>query len=663
MSRTRKVDRQASAGQRRRFDARVLGSLIAWVVLVFPAGAQEIKVPGIEEFVVPVVRLSMKLSPDGRRIAGLDWDVRTSTVFIADLDDKRVRPLTLWQSAKTRIARGRPKAVHWVSKDLLAVDLDSRESISIDLEGRLVAELGEGFIRAMPEKDPTGHAALVYRDIEDGDLDVVNTRTGERHKYRISLPGKLIKGAFDASGALRAVTLMDSTFWTQKTKISNWYRADEQSPWQLLEEGPVTDDHWLPLYVMSEPDSLAIVSRRERDTYAVLRYDTRKRQVVELMAGHPAQDIRYLRGLEQPNLEVVLTDGIKPEIYWFDGRWAALQGVVDAALPGRINVLQGDKQGRVLVFSYADVDPGRWYLLDSRTSQMREIGQVRPNIDPKSMRPMETIRYAARDGLTVNAYLTRPADSSPTPKPMVVLIHGGPHVRDRWEWDVEVQLLASRGYVVLQPQFRGSSGFGRRFEQAGHRQWGRAMQDDIADGVAHLVRQGIADPERVCIYGASYGGYAAMWGVIKTPELYRCGVSFAGVSDLAAQAAHSFMDDSTVASREIDRQRIGDPERDREWLDEVSPLRHAARVRVPLLIAHGEEDTRVLHSQSKKMVDALRDAGKSIEWITFPRTGHGLYYTRQQIDFYKALLAFLDRHIGSATLSKPSVAEVAAPSR
>jgi dipeptidyl aminopeptidase/acylaminoacyl peptidase len=276
---------------------------------------------------------------------------------------------------------------------------------------------------------------------------------------------------------------------------------------------------------------------------------------------------------------------------------------------------------------------------------------------------METIQYSARDGLKVNAYLTRPADAT-GPAPMVVLIHGGPQIRDQWEWNEEVQVLASQGYVVFQPQFRGSTGFGRSFEEAGRRQWGRAMQDDITDGVAHLVERKIADPGRICIYGASYGGYAALWGVVKTPDLYKCGASFAGVSDLADLLTGSFMDDSTAATREWRRAQVGDPDTERAKLDEVSPLKHADKIRVPLLIAYGEEDTRVLPSQSKAMVKALRNLDKPVESISFEGARHGLFSSRDKERYYRALLAFFGKHLAvtpAATRDASSSAEGKGP--
>jgi dipeptidyl aminopeptidase/acylaminoacyl peptidase len=292
--------------------------------------------------------------------------------------------------------------------------------------------------------------------------------------------------------------------------------------------------------------------------------------------------------------------------------------------------MEGDKNGRVLITSYGDVDPGHWYVLDTQSSKLRELGEAKPSIDPKRMRPMETISYKARDGMIVQGYLTRPAQAADKPAPTVVLIHGGPHVRDRWMWNEEVQLLASRGYAVFQPQFRGSAGFGRRFEEAGYGQWGRAMQDDITDGVKHLIAENVTDPQRVCISGASYGGYAALWGV----------------SDLNELLAHSIFDDSTAASRELMRAHVGDPTRSRRELDEVSPLKHAAQVQVPLLIAHGEEDTRVLPSQSKDMVKALKALGKPVEWMPFQKMGHGFFWVRDEAKYLGGMLKFLDRYIG-----------------
>jgi dipeptidyl aminopeptidase/acylaminoacyl peptidase len=587
----------------------------------------------------------MKLSPDGRHVAGIGKGSRFSAAFVTNVDTDESRILARWEPQGYLLYGHWPKNVSWINSDLLALDYSSKESISVDLSGKRVAKLGEQFLGQVQADGKATDSALVFRDIVDGDVDLVNARSGERQRRRASLPrGTMVHRVFDDMGVVRAVTMMDTAFWSEKTQVSNWYRAGEDAPWQLLEEGPVTAELWSPMRVLPGPDSLAVLSRQGRDTYAVFRYDVAKRQVVDLMIGHPHEDIGPVSGLSDAQVARVSTVGIKPRVHWFDARWAALQVAVDSALPGRINTLSGNKSERILVHSRSDVDPGRWFVLDTQTSKMREIGRARPKIDPKRMRPMETIQYAARDGLVVNAYLTRPERDQPAP--MVVLIHGGPHVRDHWGWDRAVQLLASQGYVVFQPQFRGSTGFGRRFEVAGYRQWGLAMQDDITDGVQHLVAQKIADPARICIYGASYGGYAALWGLIKTPDLYRCGASFAGVSDLATHVEGSIFDDSNAASREWSRLLVGDPKEMRSQLDEVSPLKHADRIQAPLFIAHGESDVRVLPSQSKSMVRALERLDKPVETLWLAEVGHGFTWLRDELRFYKALLAFLKKHIG-----------------
>jgi dipeptidyl aminopeptidase/acylaminoacyl peptidase len=278
---------------------------------------------------------------------------------------------------------------------------------------------------------------------------------------------------------------------------------------------------------------------------------------------------------------------------------------------------------------------------------MWEVAALKPDVDPKKMRAMATLEYGASDGMSIPAYLTRPAGSD-SPAPLVVLVHGGPHMRDQWLWNEEVQILAANGYAVFQPQFRGSTGFGQRFEEAGYGQWGRAMQDDITAGVKHLIEQKIADPQRICIVGASYGGYAALWGLASTPKLYRCGISFAGVTDIDDMLNDRSDRNADAAIRELQRLRIGDPAQGEDHFGAVSPLRQVARIEAPLMIAHGQDDKRVPISHSLKMLDALKAHGKSFEWLSFDGEGHGLELSLNKRRYYDAMLEFLNRHIGRA---------------
>jgi dipeptidyl aminopeptidase/acylaminoacyl peptidase len=258
---------------------------------------------------------------------------------------------------------------------------------------------------------------------------------------------------------------------------------------------------------------------------------------------------------------------------------------------------------------------------------------------------MEVIHYAARDGLRIPAFLTRPAAQEGR-LPLVLVVHGGPAARDHWRWNEEVQLLAAHGYLVLQPQFRGSSGFGTTFQRAGKGEWGRAMQDDITDGVTELVKQGLADPNRICIVGASYGGYAALWGLVKDPDLYRCGVSFAGVVDIGLMLRDRSDRNRNTIARQFQSRDFGDAEANRDRYEQVSPLKHVARMKAPLMLLHGEEDQRVPFEHGRRMAAALAKHGKPHEWHDIPLEGHSLKYVRSRLIYYANVLGFLATHLG-----------------
>lgn len=592
------------------------------------------------------VRLA-RLSPDGKHIAailatGLNFGLTLIDVETMEartiVDGKRVRD-GFWHYNKV------PRDVIWVGNDLLAVDYGI-EAESVNLNGKKVAELGEQVIRRVEADEGGNPQLLVYTEVKSSEVALVNPRTGKRRKF--SLPrGKIVSMAFDRHGQLRAATTANSTFWDDVTTVSNWYKATAEGEWEKLADFGVADDYWMPVYVPEQDHTLIISSRAGRDTYAVFNYDTRTRQRGEMLAGHPEQDILTVNGIDQELFKSVLTSGMVPQQIWFDPGWARLQKTVDAALPGRRNILSGDPAARVLIYSYGDVDPGTWYILDTPKMALNRVMRAKQEIDPEQMQPMKAISYAARDGLTIPAFLTLPAGAT-GPAPMVVMVHGGPAVRDVWAWDKEVQLLAANGYVVFQPQFRGSSGFGRKFEQAGYGQWGRAMQEDITSGVEHLIRQGVADPKRICIYGSSYGGYAAMWGLVKDPGLYRCGISFAGVSDIAYMFSDSSDLNDDKAARELMRSHFGELKQNKDRYDQVSPLKQAARISAPVLLIHGEEDRRVPIAHGEKMKRALEDNHKSVQWLSFPNEGHGLYYLVNEQRYLETLLEFLDKHLGAA---------------
>jgi dipeptidyl aminopeptidase/acylaminoacyl peptidase len=404
----------------------------------------------------------------------------------------------------------------------------------------------------------------------------------------------------------------------------------------------------------------------DRDTAALYRYDTTKRALGELIAAHPRVDLT--RGLvydrEKHRLVGLFYDAERPGYAWFDDQWASIARGVDAALPDHMNMLSrgGD---RVLVYSYSDTDPGTYYLLDLAARKLEPVVSVRSGISPASMPHREPFRYSARDGLSIPAYLTVPRGKEAKNLPLVVDVHGGPWVRgNEWQWDPEAAYLASLGYAVLQPEFRGSTGWGRKAFEASWKQWGRAMQDDLNDGVDDLVKRGVVDPSRVCIMGASYGGYAVMEALARDPDRWKCGVNWVGVTDIRYMFDVTWSDtwDSDWMKFSA-KEMIGDPDKDAALLKAVSPLENASRIKAPVLMAYGGLDRRVPAIHGERMRDALTSHGVPVEWVLYGDEGHGFMVEATRYDFYTRVAKFLDAQIGSGSSPTRTSADRTGPAR
>ncbi|MGH8480879.1 MAG: alpha/beta hydrolase family protein [Nevskiaceae bacterium] len=319
---------------------------------------------------------------------------------------------------------------------------------------------------------------------------------------------------------------------------------------------------------------------------------------------------------------------------------------ITSAFPGqRVRLAGTTLDGlKLLVRVEADRSPGGYYLLDEATRKLSFLAPARRWIDPRLMQPMAAVAVKARDGVQVPAYLTARDGLKTRKAPLVVLPHGGPHgIRDYWVWNPEVQLLASRGYAVLQVNYRGSSGYGHDFEFAGYRNWGRKIQQDIADATRWAIAEGIADPARICIYGGSFGGYSALMSAAQEPDLYRCAVGAAGPYDLETMVSDSDVADFQIG-RTFMREALGT---DKAELREQSPVTHASRIKAALLLAHGTRDKRVPFKHARLMREALDRAGKPYEWLEYAGEEHGFFSDENELDFYTKLLAFLDKHIGA----------------
>jgi dipeptidyl aminopeptidase/acylaminoacyl peptidase len=320
-----------------------------------------------------------------------------------------------------------------------------------------------------------------------------------------------------------------------------------------------------------------------------------------------------------------------------------LRSLIKAFGGQRVRVTSRTIDGQQLVI-YVDGDrnPGDFYLVDRKTLKATYLMSRRSWIDPAKQSPVEAITYKTRDGATIHGFLTAREGLATRKAPLVIMPHGGPHgPRDYWGWDNWAQALASRGYPVLQVNYRGSGGYGFAHQAAGYRKWGTLMQDDLTDAVRWAIGQGIADANRVCIMGASYGGYAALMSPVYEPDLYRCAIGFAGVYDLVAQSATSDIAESRFGRMYL-REVLGDDDAQRAH----SSVTYIDKLKVPVLIAHGTADERVPFSQAKILRDAMEKHGKPYEWAEYKGEAHGFYKEANHEDFLKRSIDFLDKHIG-----------------
>lgn len=411
------------------------------------------------------------------------------------------------------------------------------------------------------------------------------------------------------------------------------------------------------------PDgTLYVIARAAEDlaTLRTLNLATGKLSP-EAIVATPGYDFRGELLVSDRLLGVRLTTDARNEI-WFDPEMKVLQAAINKALPGTVNLLTVPSRpgtSWVLVHSYSDQQPPLYRLYDTRSRHFELIGATYPKIDAAYMGTQEPIRYKARDGLEIPGLLTLPPGKVRKNLPMVVLVHGGPWVRgSSWGWQPDSQFLATRGYAVLEVEFRGSDGFGARHFEAGFKQWGLSMQDDVADGTRWAIAQGFADPRRICIAGSSYGGYAALMGLIKDPSLYQCAFEWLGVTDIELMyngTWYSRPDVSEGARRFEMPIMVGDLKKDALQLKETSPIEQASRIRQPLLLAYGSEDSRVPLVHGKKFYSAVSKTNNQVELIVYEGEGHGWSMPKNRIDFWKRVEKFLGKHLGNAVAGQQGV--------
>lgn len=418
-------------------------------------------------------------------------------------------------------------------------------------------------------------------------------------------------------------------------------RDNADAPWRTLEKFQRFEASFSPLGYGSLPGTLLVsVPHNGRD--AIWELDLDDKKSLQLVYAHPEVDVSSAIHWPDGRLVGFEYETDKPQQHFIDPAAESISITLNQALPGRINtVIDGSKDGkRLLVVSYSDVKPPAYYVLDLTGKTLKSVGETNSALRNVALAPMTTVTVPGPDGVKIPGYLTMPLGKDPKNLPTIVYPHGGPYVRDSWGYDPVVQMMASRGYAVLQLNFRGSTGYGSDWFEAGFQKWGTVMHDDITAGARWVIAQGIADPARLCIVGWSYGGYAAMIGAAKEPTLYKCAVSIAGVSD--AYQLHS--DDARFyGGRDAIRNSTGD---DKKELNSVSPRRNAEQIKAPVLLVHGDDDITVLVDHSKAMSKALTRAGVKNELVIIKDGDHSLSRGEWRSTLFSKMDAFLATHLG-----------------
>lgn len=650
------------------------------VALVLPAFAAPTP-PTIEQFFgLPNVR-QPRLSPDGKKIAFLFPHEKRMALGVFDRATNESR----------MVVRGEDESIFsffWKGNDRLVFegDVAGNESFfvgSTDLTGRKVLRLAES---QRVENGITGTVANIVDPFhsdpsrivvaaffaDNSDTTVFVGRTAVVAKLNVLTrtrspvlelkeSDRNVRLLTDQSGALRIRGRL------QGPEVVWEHRADDGATFKEIARHPYHgyQETWQPLAFAADNVTLWLIVRSEHDRGALHAYDTRTGRLGPVLFT-PAEgelDAEIVTTPDRKKLLGIAYETERRRYHWFDEERGALQRKLENSFVGcdvRITS-ESDDQSVQLIYVAHDREPGSYFVLDQKAGSLALFKRVR-NLDPNALRPRQPISYPARDGLVIHGYLTLPAGAPGKRVPLVMHPHGGPFgVRDSWGYDVDAQFLASRGYAVLQPNYRGSGGYGRAFLDRGRQQWGRAMQDDLTDGVKWAIAQGFADPARVAIYGASYGGYATLAGLTLTPELYRCGVNYVGASDL----------EITFKARGEDAYRLpNDFSYQLTWVGPTpeyraatSPVNLADRIRVPTLHAYGEQDPRVKFDHWTRLEAQLKKHGIAYETLNERKQGHGFRDEQASVGFYGRLEAFLAKHLapeGTVTIGKEKVIDMPA---
>ncbi len=620
--------------------------------------------PSMADFLKRDAFGTMKISPTGEYIAAtVPLSDRTSLIIFDRSDMKQTGHVTL--PAKSHIAD-----FNWVN--------DHRILFSIaEKEGDLVTPRATGEIFGV-NADGSGQGAAIV-GVRSNDAHFVPS--GKSHLYFASLidtlrndddnvlislaspspytevarmnvnTGSMLTVAKapvqhaefldDPSGVVRFATGAGDD-----RRVKTYYRADGDAKWELINDEARSELAMEPVGFSADGKTAYLQAEETEGPDGIYAFDTATRKRELLYRDDNTSPANYLHSPDDGAVYAALFDDGKPRVEYLDpdNRYAKQLRNIQASIKDAM-VLPASytKDGSLALYRmYSDRIPSDFYLFDRNANRVSYIASRASWFKPEMLSEMRPVSFKARDGLPLEGFLTLPRGSDGKNLPLVLNPHGGPFgPYDQWGYNPEIQLLASRGYAVLQVNFRGSGNYGRAFQHAGFKQWGGTMQDDLTDATKWAIAQGIANPNRICIYGASYGGYAALEGVAKEPTLYRCAIGYVGVYDMPTMYHVGDIQDSKSGQNFL-KEELGE-----DKLDAISPTHLASRIVVPVMMVAGREDVRAPAKHTEMMRDALQKAGKQVDAKIYAGEGHGFYTEADRTDLYTRMLAFLDRYIGT----------------
>lgn len=652
----------------------VLGLMVLAVFAVAPASAAA---PPLSAFArLPAIEQAV-ISPDGSRVALLGGPPGERIIFLAPVDGQ--------DSVTVKLGQAWVQEITWIGNAYIVVNfsmLDKGTNLSngqayayalnrnvvIDMQGKLVSSLlantewsryalSQPVLRGLAQPAPTAFvwglelSSNVLVNNTDTRLDrttsdliaavwAVDVRTGKGVIVEKGGP-TTSSWELDSKGEARVRWDYDGL----SDELAVLARPKGKAGWTRLNLGD--GDDALDFLGYSDPEDAVYLSGGQGDSVRLIRRSLADGSETPIQVDGAPRAISLIWDPYRIAPVAIVSQNDKASYQWLEPGLGAVQAKLSKAFAGKGVYLASwsEDRTRVVVRVSAPNSPPGWYLFDTKTNQASSLGDSYPELAGAALGTTTWITYKARDGKEISAYLTLPPGLAPGAKPpLIVFPHGGPAARDTYDFDWWVQAMATRGYAVLQPQFRGSSGFGEAFEKAGYEQWGGKMQDDLIDGVQALAGQGVADARRVCIVGASYGGYAALFGASVYPSVYRCGASVNGVSDLAqlfGSRSRAFGRDAAMVNAL--ETMMGDPRAKAEAYRLASPVFRVTRQAAPILLIHGENDTTVPIQQSRSMQRALKANGFTGDLVVLKDDDHHLSSTASRQLMLESLFAFLDR--------------------